>query len=220
MSKITNEAMRTGLMWSWIILSLWECSSKYVKEFLVMIQTIDLKKGMVFERGGKLLRVLQINHHKPGKGNTLMQMDIQDVRTGSIVHTTMRPSEKVEQVNVDKRQAQYLYDQGDASVFMDMENYDQYEVSASQLGDDKKYLVENMKVTVNFVDGEIVGIELPTTVELEVADTQPMIKGATIDGGGKPATMTTGLVVNVPAFIKNGDKLIINTTDGSYKSRA
>ncbi|EEJ40236.1 translation elongation factor P [Limosilactobacillus vaginalis DSM 5837 = ATCC 49540] len=191
-----------------------------MKEFLVMIQTIDLKKGMVFERGGKLLRVLQINHHKPGKGNTLMQMDIQDVRTGSIVHTTMRPSEKVEQVNVDKRQAQYLYDQGDASVFMDMENYDQYEVSASQLGDDKKYLVENMKVTVNFVDGEIVGIELPTTVELEVADTQPMIKGATIDGGGKPATMTTGLVVNVPAFIKNGDKLIINTTDGSYKSRA
>lgn len=185
-----------------------------------MIQTIDLKKGMVFERGGKLLRVLQINHHKPGKGNTLMQMDTQDVRTGSIVHTTMRPSEKVEQVNVDKRQAQYLYDQGDASVFMDMENYDQYEVSASQLGDDKKYLVENMKVTVNFVDGEIVGIELPTTVELEVADTQPMIKGATIDGGGKPATMTTGLVVNVPAFIKNGDKLIINTTDGSYKSRA
>lgn len=185
-----------------------------------MIQTIDLKKGMVFERGGKLLRVLQINHHKPGKGNTLMQMDIQDVRTGSIVHTTMRPSEKVEQVNVDKRQAQYLYDQGDASVFMDMENYDQYEVSASQLDDDKKYLVENMKVTVNFVDGEIVGIELPTTVELEVADTQPMIKGATIDGGGKPATMTTGLVVNVPAFIKNGDKLIINTTDGSYKSRA
>jgi elongation factor P len=191
-----------------------------MKEFLVMIQTIDLKKGMVFERGGKLLRVLQINHHKPGKGNTLMQMDIQDVRTGSIVHTTMRPSEKVEQVTVDKRQAQYLYDQGDASVFMDMENYDQYEVSASQLGDDKKYLVENMKVTVNFVDGEIVGIELPTTVELEVADTQPMIKGATIDGGGKPATMTTGLVVNVPAFIKNGDKLIINTTDGSYKSRA
>lgn len=185
-----------------------------------MIQTIDLKKGMVFERGGKLLRVLQINHHKPGKGNTLMQMDIQDVRTGSIVHTTMRPSEKVEQVNVDKRQAQYLYDQGDASVFMDMENYDQYGVSASQLGDDKKYLVENMKVTVNFVDGEIVGIELPTTVELEVADTQPMIKDATIDGGGKPATMTTGLVVNVPAFIKNGDKLIINTTDGSYKSRA
>ena len=221
MGKDTNEAMKTGSsMDPGSYSHLESVVQKYMKEFLVMIQTIDLKKGMVFERGGKLLRVLQINHHKPGKGNTLMQMDIQDIRTGSIVHTTMRPSEKVEQVNVDKRQAQYLYDQGEASVFMDMENYDQYEVSAQQLGDDKKYLVENMKVTVNFVDGEIVGIELPTTVELEVADTQPMIKGATIDGGGKPATMTTGLVVNVPAFIKNGDKLIINTTDGSYKSRA
>ena len=185
-----------------------------------MIQTIDLKKGMVFERGGKLLKVLQINHHKPGKGNTLMQMDIQDVRTGSIVHTTMRPSEKVEQVNVDKRNAQYLYDEGDSAVFMDLETYDQYTLTHEQLGDDRNYLVENMNITLNFVNGNIIGVELPTTVEMTVAQTEPMIKGATIDGGGKPATMSTGLVVNVPAFIKTGDKLIINTTDGSYKSRA
>lgn len=185
-----------------------------------MIQTIDLKKGMVFERGGKLLKVLQINHHKPGKGNTLMQMDIQDVRTGSIVHTTMRPSEKVEQVNVDKRNAQYLYDQGDSAVFMDLETYDQYTLTHDQLGSDKDYLEENMNITLNFVNGDIIGVELPTTVEMTVAHTEPMIKGATIDGGGKPATMDTGLVVNVPAFIKDGDKLIINTTDGSYKSRA
>lgn len=185
-----------------------------------MIQTIDLKKGMVFERGGKLLKVLQINHHKPGKGNTLMQMDIQDVRTGSIVHTTMRPSEKVEQVNVDKRNAQYLYDKGDSAVFMDLENYNQYTLTHDQLGDDRNYLVENMNITLNFVNGNIIGVELPTTVEMTVAQTEPMIKGATIDGGGKPATMSTGLVVNVPAFIKTGDKLIINTTDGSYKSRA
>ena len=185
-----------------------------------MIQTIDLKKGMVFERGGKLLKVLQINHHKPGKGNTLMQMDIQDVRTGSIVHTTMRPSEKVEQVNVDKRNAQYLYEEGDSAVFMDLETYDQYTLTHEQLGDDRNYLVENMNITLNFVNGDIIGVELPTTVEMTVAQTEPMIKGATIDGGGKPATMSTGLVVNVPAFIKTGDKLIINTTDGSYKSRA
>ena len=185
-----------------------------------MIQTIDLKKGMVFERGGKLLKVLQINHHKPCKGNTLMQMDIQDVRTGSIVHTTMRPSEKVEQVNVDKRNAQYLYDEGDSAVFMDLENYNQYTLTHDQLGDDRNYLVENMNITLNFVNGNIIGVELPTTVEMTVAQTEPMIKGATIDGGGKPATMSTGLVVNVPAFIKTGDKLIINTTDGSYKSRA
>lgn len=185
-----------------------------------MIQTIDLKKGMVFKRGDKLLKVLQINHHKPGKGNTLMQMDIQDVRSGSIVHTTMRPSEKVEQVNVDKRNTQYLYDEGDNSVFMDLENYDQYEVPNDNISEEKKYLQENMEVQMDFVNGEIVGVELPATVTLEVTDTQPEIKGATIDGGGKPATLNTGLVVTVPAFIKNGDKIIVNTADGAYKSRA
>ena len=185
-----------------------------------MIQTIDLKKGMVFKRGEKLLRVLQINHHKPGKGNTLMQMDIQDIRSGSIVHTTMRPSEKVEQVDVDKRNAQYLYDEGDSSVFMDLENYNQYSLAHSQITEERKYLVENMNVTLEFVNGDIVGIELPATVTMEVTETQPEIKGATIDGGGKPATTNTGLVVNVPAFIKNGDKIIVNTADGAYKSRA
>ncbi|MDO4902726.1 MAG: elongation factor P [Limosilactobacillus sp.] len=185
-----------------------------------MIQTIDLKKGMVFERDGKLLKVLTINHHKPGKGNTLMQMDIQDLRSGSIVHTTMRPSEKVEQVNVDKRNAQFLYDEGDNGVFMDLESYEQYTLSNELLGDDRNYLVENMNIILNFVNGEIIGVDLPTTVEMTVAQTEPMIKGATIDGGGKPATMDTGLVVQVPSFIKTGDKLIINTTDGSYKSRA
>ena len=163
---------------------------------------------------------IDFQHVKPGKGNTLMQMDIQDVRTGSIVHTTMRPSEKVEQVNVDKRNAQYLYDEGDSAVFMDLETYEQYSLSHEQLGDDRNYLVENMNITLNFVNGDIIGVELPVTVEMTVAETEPMIKGATIDGGGKPATMNTGLVVNVPAFIKTGDKLIINTTDGSYKSRA
>ena len=97
-----------------------------------MIQTIDLKKGMVFEKDGKLLKVLAINHHKPGKGNTLMQMDIQDVRSGSIVHTTMRPSEKVEQVMVNKKNAQYLYDEGNTSVFMDLETYEQTSVTKSR----------------------------------------------------------------------------------------
>src|SRR5699024_10577165 len=110
---------------------------------------------------GKLLRVLAINHHKPGKGNTLMQMDIQDLRSGSIVHTTMRPSEKVEQVNVDKRNAQYLYDEGTTSVFMDLETYEQYEIDQAQIKEEKKYLVENMEVLMEFVGSELVGIELP-----------------------------------------------------------
>ena len=103
---------------------------------------------------------------------------------------------------------------------MDLESYEQYSLNHDLLGDDKNYLVENMKVILNFVNGELIGVNLPATVELTVQETQPEIKGATAAGGGKPATMETGLVVNVPAFIKNGDKLIINTTDGSYKSRA
>src|SRR5699024_801455 len=116
-----------------------------------------------------------------------------------------RPSEKVEQVNVDKRNAQYLYDEGTTSVFMDLETYEQYEIDQAQIKEEKKYLVENMEVLMEFVGSELVGIELPATVTLEVVDTQPEIKGATIDGGGKPATLNTGLVVNVPSFIKNGD---------------
>ena len=167
-----------------------------------MIQTIDLKKGMVFERDGKLLKVLQINHHKPGKGNTLMQMDIQDLRSGSIVHTTMRPSEKVEQVNVDKRSAQYLYDEGDSAVFMDLESYEQYSLNHDLLGDDKNYLVENMKVILNFVNGDIIGVELPTTVELTVAETEPMIKYEPIWAIGTGRTATAEQAAEVCTAIR------------------
>ncbi len=185
-----------------------------------MIQTIDLKKGMVFKRDTKLFQVKEINHHKPGKGNTLMQMKIKNLRNGAIVQTTMRPTEKVEDVTIDKKSAQYLYNEEDNYVFMDLETYDQYNIDKSQIEEECQYLVPNMNLTLEFVGSELIGVELPATVNLKVAKTEPMIKGATIDGGGKPATMETGLVVNVPAFVKNGDELIINTTDGSYKSRA
>ncbi len=121
---------------------------------------------------------------------------------------------------VNKKNAQYLYDEGNTSVFMDLETYEQYEIDQSQISEEKKYLTENMQVQMNFVDSELVGVELPATVTLEVVETQPEIKGATIDGGGKPATMNTGLVVTVPSFVKNGDKIIVNTSDGAYKSRA
>ncbi|WP_295746652.1 elongation factor P [uncultured Limosilactobacillus sp.] len=185
-----------------------------------MIQTIDLKKGMVFKRDTKLFQVKEINHHKPGKGNTLMQMKIKNLRNGAIVQTTMRPTEKVEDVTIDKKSAQYLYNEENNYVFMDLETYDQYNIDKSQIEEECQYLVPNMNLTMEFVGSELIGVELPATVTLKVAKTEPMIKGATIDGGGKPATMETGLVVNVPAFVKNGDELIINTTDASYKSRA
>ncbi|MCH3905146.1 MAG: elongation factor P [Lactobacillus sp.] len=186
-----------------------------------MVQAIDLKKGMIFTQNGKLLKVVQANHHKPGKGNTVMQMDLRDVRNGGIAHTTMRPSEKVDLVEVTKKNASFLFNEADTYTFMDTATYEQYEVSSEQLGDDKNYLTPNLEVVLEFTDAnELIGIELPASVTLTVQETQPGIKGATAAGGGKPATMETGLVVTVPDFINEGDKLIINTADGKYKSRA
>ncbi len=185
------------------------------------MQAINLKKGMVFSQEGKLIRVLSANHHKPGKGNTVMEMDLRDVKSGAVVHRTMRPTEKVDLVDIIKKTAQYLYGENGMYTFMDTENYNQYAISADQLGDDKMYLTPNLEVTLEFTgDNKLIGIELPSTVTMKVKHTEPEIKGATVAGGGKPATMETGLVVTVPDFIKNGEKLVINTVDGKYKSRA
>ncbi len=186
-----------------------------------MVQAIDLKKGMIFTQDGKLIRVLASNHHKPGKGNTVMQMDLRDVRSGAVVHKTMRPSEKVDLVDVAKKEAQYLYNENETYYFMDTTTYEQYEVSRDQIEDERNYLIPNIEVQLEFTDdGELIGIELPATVTMKVTQTQPEIKGATAAGGGKPATMETGLVVTVPDFINVGDTLIINTAEGTYKSRA
>lgn len=185
-----------------------------------MVEAINLKKGMIFEMNGKLIKVLEANHHKPGKGNTVMQMKLNDVRTGAIVQTTMRPSEKVELAIVDKKNAQYLYGEGDLEVFMDMDTYEQYELTKEQLVNEEKYLMPNMEVQLDFCKNGLIGIELPTTVEMKVTETEPTIKGATAASGGKPATMETGLVVTVPDFINVGDTLVINTTTGEYKARA
>ncbi|MDF7639520.1 elongation factor P [Lactobacillus sp. ESL0791] len=186
-----------------------------------MVQAINLKKGMVFSQDGKLIRVLKANHHKPGKGNTVMQMDLRNVESGAVVHKTMRPTEKVDLVDIVKKNVQYLYNEGDVYTFMDTETYEQYEVSADQLGDDKLYLIPNIEVQLEFAnDSKLLGVELPSTVVMKVKQTEPGIKSATVTGSGKPATMETGLVVQVPDFIKTGEDLVINTAEGSYKSRA
>ena len=185
------------------------------------MQAIELKKGMIFDENGKLMLVLSANHHKPGKGNTVMQMDLRDVRAGSVIHKTMRPSEKVELVEVVKKNAQYLYAEGDSYNFMDSETYEQYAISADQLGDDVKYLMPNIEVILEFTEeGELLAVQLPATVNMKVKETQPGIKGATAASGGKPVTMETGLVVTVPDFINEGDELVINTETGAYKGRA
>ena len=185
-----------------------------------MIAISDLKAGMTFEQDGKLIRVMEASHHKPGKGNTVMRMKLKDVRTGSTTDTTMRPDDKVKKAFLELKAVQYLYSQEDMSIFMDLETYEQYELPTDSIEDELKYMLENMEVKIQFFGEEVIGITLPTTVILEVAETQPSIKGATATGSGKPAKMETGLTVNVPDFIEAGEVLEVNTADGSYLKRA
>ena len=185
-----------------------------------MISAVDLKAGMTFVQDGKLIRVLEASHHKPGKGNTVMRMKLKDVRSGGTTETTMRPDEKVKKAFIESKEVQYLYSMGDVAIFMDLETYEQYEIQTSTIENELKYLLENMKAKIQFYGSEVIGVELPTTVVLTVAETQPSIKGATVTGSGKPATMETGLVVNVPDFIETGEALEINTSEGTYMRRA
>lgn len=185
-----------------------------------MIAVSDLKAGMTFEQDGKLIRVMDASHHKPGKGNTVMRMKLKDVRTGTTTDTTMRPDDKVKKAFIENKPVQYLYSQDDTANFMDLETYEQYEIPTSVIEEELKYLLENMEVKIQFYGSEVIGITLPTTVVLKVKETQPSIKGATVSGSGKPAIMETSLVVNVPDFIEADESLEINTQEGTYLKRA
>ena len=185
-----------------------------------MISVSDLKAGMTFILDGKLWRVLEISHHKPGKGNTIMRMKIRDVRNNSSVDTTMRPDEKVERAHIDTKDVQYLYSQDSTAFFMDLETYDQYEIAEDAIERELKFLLEIAEAKIHFYGSEVIGVQLPSTVVLQVTETQPSIKGATVSGSGKPATMETGLVVNVPDFIEAGEYLVVNTAEGTYSGRA
>ena len=185
-----------------------------------MISASDLRAGMTFVQDGKLIKVLEASHHKPGKGNTVMRMKLRDVRSGATYDTTFRPEEKFEKAHIDTKTVQYLYTMDDTAYFMDLETYEQYEIPTETVAEEMKYILENMEVKIQFFESEVVGVQLPTTVVLKVEETQPSIKGATVTGSGKPATMETGLVVNVPDFIEAGEYLEINTAEGTYVKRA
>lgn len=185
-----------------------------------MISAVDLRAGMTFIQDGNLIRVLEASHHKPGKGNTVMRMKLRNVRTGATYDTTFRPDEKFERAFLETKEVQFLYNMDGTAVFMDLESYEQYEIPADTIQDELLYLLDNMNCKIQFYGNEVIGVELPGTVVLEVKETQPSIKGATVTGSGKPATMETGLVVNVPDFIEAGEKLEIGTSDGSYKGRS
>lgn len=185
-----------------------------------MITTNDFKTGLTIKNGDSLYRVVEFQHVKPGKGGAFVRSKLKNLRTGALLDKTWRAGEKVETAHIDKRDMQYLYANGTQHVFMDTSNFEQIEIPAEQIEDELNYLLENMDVDVIMYDSEVLGVELPNTVELTVEKTAPNIKGNTASGGSKPATMETGVVVNVPFFVNAGDKLVINTQDGSYVSRA
>ncbi len=185
-----------------------------------MISVNDFRTGLTIEVDNGIWRVMDFQHVKPGKGAAFVRSKLRNLRTGAVQEKTFRAGEKVGKAQIDNRRMQYLYANGDMHIFMDNESYEQIELPSGQIEYELKYLQENMEVQIMMYQGETLGVELPNTVELTVTETEPGIKGDTASGGSKPATVETGLVVNVPFFVNEGDKLVINTTDGSYVSRA
>ena len=184
-----------------------------------MISTSEFRTGLTIEMEGAVFAIVDFQHVKPGKGAAFVRAKLKNVETGAVQERTFRAGEKLNRARVERKEMQYLYDAGDFFTFMDIENYEQINIAHDTIGDDIKYLKENDNITVVMFSERIIGIELPYYVELVVADTVPGVKGDTAGGGGKPATMETGLVVNVPFFINVGDKVRIDTRTREYLDR-
>ena len=184
------------------------------------VSTNDLKNGMTLDLPEGLFNVVEFQHVKPGKGGAFVRTKLKNVRSGAVVERTYRADEKLEQAIIDKREMQFLYRDGSEYVFMDTSTYEQMQVDPSALGDAASYLKETDEVVLELFGGEIVGVDLPAAVELTVAETEPGIQGDRVSGARKPATLETGLVVQVPLFVNTGDRVKVDTRSSDYLSRA
>jgi elongation factor P len=184
-----------------------------------VISTGEVKKGVIIELDGQLMKVLDWSHIKMARGSAQVRMKLQNVRKGDIVERTFQAGTRWPRARVEQRRVQYLYSDGDAFHFMDAENYDQFAIPASQIGEDAGYLKENTDVFVSTYQGEVLGVDLPITVDLRVIGTEPGFAGDTATGARKPATVETGLVVQVPLFVSEGDVIRVDTRNGDYVTR-
>ncbi|HEX6032497.1 MAG TPA: elongation factor P [Tepidiformaceae bacterium] len=184
-----------------------------------MISTGELKKGVTIELDGKLYSILDYSHIKMGRGSAQVRVKFRDVRSGAITEQTFQAGTKWPRARVERREMQYLYNDGEFFNFMNTETFEQIPVAADKVGDANLYLKENDTCEVVLYGDEVIGIELPLTVELTITETDPGFKGDTATGGTKPATLETGLVVNVPLFLETGQKIKINTDSGAYIER-
>jgi elongation factor P len=185
-----------------------------------MFNVNDIKNGMTILFEDNIYTVLEFSHVKPGKGAAFVQAKLKNLRSGSIVEKRFNSGVKLEKAMIEKKNMQFLYANGDSYTFMDNETYEQLELSATQLGDDKYYLKDGLEVIISVYQGEVLGVILPEKVELQITATEPAVKGNTTNNALKDATVETGLMVRVPLFIEQGEVIVVSTKDGSYASRA
>jgi elongation factor P len=184
------------------------------------VTTNDLKNGMTLDLPEGLFSVVEFQHVKPGKGGAFVRTKLKNVRTGAVLERTFRADERVEQAIVEKREMQLLYRDGEDYVFMDSTSYEQMQVPRQVLGDAASYLKDGDSAVLQLYQSTVVGVDLPAAVELEVAKTEPGLQGDRVSGARKPATLETGLVVQVPLFVNPGDRVKVDTRTGEYITRA
>jgi elongation factor P len=185
-----------------------------------MISPNELRNGLVIKLNGDLYSVIQFQHIKPGKGGAFVRTKLKNLKRGSVIDRTFREVELIEEVFIEERKLQYLYESDNNLYFMDNETFDQFSIDEAILGDSFKYIRENQEVSVYIHDGQIISLSLPASVELKVTETEQGIKGDTAKGGTKPAVLETGLKVTVPLFINSGDVIKVDTRTGRYTGRA
>ena len=185
-----------------------------------MITAGDFRNGVTFEEDGNVCQIVEFQHVKPGKGAAFVRAKVRNVITGGVVEKTYRPTDKFEKAHIERKDMQYLYNDGELFYFMDVETYDQMPLSESQLGDALKFVKENEMVKLLIYKGNVFGVEPPNFVELVVTETEPGFKGDTSTGATKPATLETGATINVPLFIDIDDVIRVDTRTGSYMERA
>jgi len=185
-----------------------------------LISSNDFRTGLTIEVDGEVYAVVEFMHVKPGKGSAFVRTKLKNRRTGAVVERTFRAGEKVNRAHIDRREMQYLYNDGENYYFMDTETYEQLSLRKEQLDDAVKYLKDNMNIYILLYQGDTMGVELPNFVELKVVETEPGVKGDTATGGSKNAVLETGAIIQVPLFIEVGDVLRIDTRTGTYMERA
>ena len=187
---------------------------------MAAISTSDIKNGITIKIDEGLFTVIEFQHVKPGKGGAFVRTKLRNARSGAVIERTYNSNERLEQAIIDKRDTQYLYRDGDDYIFMDQTTYDQVPVSSKRLGEASNFLKETGKAMLIQFNDEIIGIELPASVELVIAETEPGIQGDRVSGARKPATLETGLVLQVPLFVNTGDRVRVDTRTGDYLTRA